>query len=164
MLYLAIIAIVVCIMLLYFLLQGPIFVPTLNATVQKMLDEITVTSETRIVDLGSGDGRIVIAFAQKGAQVVGYEINPLLVWYSRFKIHQAGVGDRAKIVTANFWSHNLEEFNVVVVFGIGHIMQKLSGKLIRELKPGAVVVSNAFHIPGLREIKSVGSLLLYQKD
>jgi cyclopropane fatty-acyl-phospholipid synthase-like methyltransferase len=153
----------VCAIALYFLYQGPIYVPTLAPTVKRMIEEIEIKPGMKVADLGSGDGRIVIAFAQKGAEVVGYEINPLLVMWSRIKLKKANVHDRARIESVNFWKANLGSFDVVVVFGIGHIMNKLSSKLNSELKTNALIVSNAFTMPGFEEVRTVGSLIIYRK-
>jgi cyclopropane fatty-acyl-phospholipid synthase-like methyltransferase len=152
----------VCALLLYFFYQGPIYVPTLAQTVERMVSAANVKQGMRVADLGSGDGRIAIAFARKGATAVGFEINPLLVWYSRYKVRRAGLGSQVQISTANFWSQNLGEFDVVTVFGINHVMDRLEAKLKRELRPGAIVISNAFRLPNLKLREAQGSLLVYE--
>ena len=101
----------------------------------------------KAADIGSGDGRIVIALARAGAVAHGYEINPLLVWWSRVKIRRAGLDGRAYIHRKNLWHTDFSSFDAVTVFGVFHIMRRLETKLRRELKPGARAVSIGFEFP-----------------
>ena len=70
----------------YFFLQGPIFAPSSETAISTMLKLAKIKPGVRIADLGSGDGRVVRAFAKKGVEVHGFEINPLLVLISKNKI------------------------------------------------------------------------------
>lgn len=101
----------------------------------------------RAVDLGSGDGRLVIALARCGFDAEGLEINPLLAWWSRLRIKRLRLAGRALINRANFWKKDLSEADVVVVFGIFYMMEKLENKLRAELKPGSVVICNFAKFP-----------------
>ncbi len=149
--------------LIYSFAQGATFVPSAPAKVEFMIKLLAVKSGELAADLGSGDGRIVIALAEAGAIAHGYEINPLLVWWSRRNISQAGLQRRAFIHLKSFWGKDLAAFDVVVVYGIGYIMKKLGQKLKRELKPGARVVSFAFPLPGWQEEKKEAGVYLYIK-
>jgi ribosomal protein L11 methylase PrmA len=151
-----------CLLILYYLAQGALYVPTHKITVGQMMDLVHPKPGLKIADLGSGDGRIVIAAALAGAEAVGFEINPLLVWYSRFKAKKAGLDPKALIQTANFWKQDLGSFDVIFVFGISHIMKKLSKKFDNELRPDSIVVSNAFELPGFEQIRKTGSLFVYK--
>jgi 2-polyprenyl-3-methyl-5-hydroxy-6-metoxy-1,4-benzoquinol methylase len=151
-----------CGAVLYFFYQGPIFVPTLVQTVERMVAASRVRPGMKVADLGSGDGRIAIAFAKAGADATGFEINPLLVWYSRYKVRSAGVSEHVQITSSNFWNQNLGEYDIVTVFGINHVMERLEKKLRLELKPGAIVISNAFRLPNLKLKEAQGSLLVYE--
>ncbi|MBI4138187.1 MAG: class I SAM-dependent methyltransferase [Candidatus Wildermuthbacteria bacterium] len=130
------------------------------------LQELMVLAQTRsgekAADLGSGDGRIVIALAKAGAMAHGYEINPLLVWWSRRKIRKAGLQNTAWIYWRNFWSIDFSPFDVVIVFGVSTIMKQLEEKLKKELKPGARVVSNSFAFPFWKPEKTVGRVFFYR--
>jgi cyclopropane fatty-acyl-phospholipid synthase-like methyltransferase len=159
----SILLLVFCIIVLLYLYQGPAYVPTLKTTVEQMVSLSDIKPGMKVVDLGSGDGRVVIAMAKAGALATGFEINPLLVWYSRYKIRNLGFSDKIKIQSSSFWNQDLGEYDVVTIFGINHVMERLGQKLARELKPGALVISNAFKIPGLKEVTRAGSLLVYKK-
>ncbi|MBX4205147.1 MAG: class I SAM-dependent methyltransferase [Candidatus Doudnabacteria bacterium] len=155
-------AAVFCLLVLYYLYQGAAYVPTLRATVERMVGASGVRRGMRMADLGSGDGRIVIAFARAGAHATGFEINPPLVWYSRHKIKKLGLTANAHITTSNFWNQSLREYDIVTVFGINHMMNRLEKKLLTELRPGTIIISNAFRLPHLKLKEVTGSLLIYQ--
>jgi len=133
--------------LLYLLWIGAPYIPTKKSGVEKILECCGIRPGMKAADIGSGDGRIVIALARAGAIAHGYEINPLLVWWSRVKIRQAGLDGRAFIHRKNLWSADFSSFDVVTVFGVFHIMRRLETKLRRELKPGARAVSIGFEFP-----------------
>ena len=144
------------------LLFGAFFAPSKMETVEKMLALSDIKLGEKAVDLGSGDGRLVIAFAKAGVEAHGYEINPFLIRWSRRKIKEAGLGDRAFIHGGNFWKEDFSSFDVVTVFGIGYMMKKLENKLKKELKPGSRMVSNCFVFPSLSYIKKEGNIYLYK--
>src|SRR3989338_8441711 len=149
------------ILVIWFLARGAVFVPIHESKIEIILRQAQVQPGQKIADLGSGDGRIVIAFARAGAEAHGFEINPLLVWWSRRKIRKARLGDRAFIHFHSFWPANLSEFNIVTVFGIDYIMKRLGKKLRRELKPGAKVISFAFPIPDWQEERKERGVYVY---
>jgi len=115
-----------------------------------------------LVDLGSGDGRIVIEAAKKGFDATGYEINPWLVWYARRKARAAGVENNAKFVLQNFWDQNLSKVDVVTIFGVNNVMERLAQKLESELSQGSVLVSNSFRIPKWKPLDMKDDLWLYE--
>ncbi len=124
-----------------------------RAIVQLVLDGAVAannTKQNRLVgaDLGSGDGRLVIALARAGvAEVHGYEINWLLVQYSRARVAKAGLADRVTIHWQSMWDVNLSHCDVVTMYQHTMVMSKLEAKLIKELKPTARIVSNSFRFP-----------------
>ncbi|OHB18682.1 MAG: hypothetical protein A2666_03065 [Parcubacteria group bacterium RIFCSPHIGHO2_01_FULL_47_10b] len=112
-----------------------------------MLRAAQITIADRVADIGSGDGRFVIGAARLGAQAVGYEINPFLVWISRLKIRFLRLQDLAQIRWANIWHVNFSGYTVVLLFGFPYMMKRLEKKLRYELPKGARVVSFAFTFP-----------------
>ena len=151
-------AIIPILILAYFsgILRGAPFLPTKQVRVEGMIAAAGIKPGDKLVDLGSGDGRIVIAAAKAGAYAYGFELNPLLVLWSRIKIRKAGLQSRASIKWKNFWFANLQEFDVVTVFGITGIMNKLEQKFSKELKPGSRVVCNIFPLPNWTATKDGG--------
>lgn len=117
----------------------------------------------KAVDLGSGDGRVVIELARAGFEAHGFESNIYLVWWSRWKIRKAGLEKKAFIHRKNYWKHNLGEFDVVVLFGVFYMVKKLEKKLAEELNFGTLVVSNYFEFPNWKEIRKNNKLYIYKK-
>ena len=130
------------------LMRGAIFFPTSNHNVEVMLAMASLHHGDRIADLGSGDGRILIACARKGIRAEGYEINPMLVYRSRRVIRRAGLENLATVRWKSFWRADLAPFDAVFVYGIPYIMDGLRKKLEHELRPGTKVISHVFSFFG----------------
>jgi SAM-dependent methyltransferase len=123
------------------------FVPTWEPVVYRMLELAGVTKEDVVVDLGSGDGRIVILAAQKyGARGIGVEIDPKLVALSRQVAQEAGVGDRVTFIEGDLFTADLSRATVVTLFLSPSVNNELEPKLRRELKRGTRIVSHQFPI------------------
>lgn len=122
-----------------------IWVPTPQTLVDKMLDMAKVTPQDRLMDLGSGDGRTVITAAQRGLTAQGIEYNPDLVELSRRNAQSAGVADRATFVAADLFKTDLSKADVITMFLLSTINEKLRPTLL-QLKPGTRVVSNTFRM------------------
>ena len=124
-----------------------IFVPTPQAVVEGMLEIAEVRPSDMVYDLGSGDGRIVITAARKyGARGVGVEIDPELVQKARENAAAAGVSDRVRFVSGNLFASDIGEATVVTLYLLQSINERLRPKLVRELKPGARIVSHVFNM------------------
>jgi len=143
------------------LASGAIYFPTSSGNLAIILKMAEVRPGDKIADLGSGDGRILIAFARAGAEAHGYEVNPLLVRCSRQAILKAGLEEKAIVYWVSFWRTNLSRYDAVVVYGFPHIMKKLGEKLKRELVPGTKVISNIYTFPNWAEAKSENRVHLY---
>ena len=116
----------------------------------------------RAADLGSGDGRIVMALARRGAEAHGFEINPLLVLLSRRAVARAGLEGRAFIHWSSFWRADLSAFDVVTLFQGSFVMRRLEAKVRRELHPGARVISDYWAFPSLPADRRVGTVYRYR--
>ncbi|CUJ35286.1 cyclopropane-fatty-acyl-phospholipid synthase family protein [Achromobacter dolens] len=122
-----------------------IWVPTPQTLVDKMLDMAQVTPQDRLMDLGSGDGRTVITAAQRGLTAKGIEYNPDLVALSRSNAAKAGVSSRATFEVADLFETDLSQADVITMFLLSTINEKLRPKLL-ELPPGTRIVSNTFRM------------------
>ncbi|XP_059828509.1 ATP synthase subunit C lysine N-methyltransferase-like isoform X2 [Hypanus sabinus] len=89
----------------------------------------------------------VIAAAKQGFRAVGYELNPWLVWYSRYRAWQQGVHRHTRFYISDFWKVNFSEYSNVVIFGVPQMMESLEKKLQNELKNDAKVVACRFPFP-----------------
>ena len=149
-------------------LFGAPFEPTKEKKLKKMIEFAGIKKRkgkrrVKAVDLGSGDGRLVIALAKAGAEAHGYEINPFLVWISRRNIKNAGLKGKAFIHWGSFWNVNLKEYNIVILFQFPTIMKRLKKKLMRELEKGTKVISNHWRFPSWKIRKKSEDVLLYVK-
>jgi hypothetical protein len=120
-----------------------IWVPTPPELVNKMLEIAGVTEKDYLIDLGSGDGRTVIAAAKMGARALGIEYNPDMVEISKKKAEEAGVSMRTKFIRADLFEYDLSEATVITMFLLPEINMKLRSRLL-DLKPGTRIVSNTF--------------------
>jgi hypothetical protein len=117
--------------------------PTEATLVERMLDMAKVTPQDYVIDLGSGDGRTVIAAAKRGATAHGVEFNPDLVALSNSRARLAGVADRVTFEKADLFQADLSRATVITLFLMEWINLKLRPKLL-QLKPGTRIVSNTF--------------------
>jgi SAM-dependent methyltransferase len=120
------------------------FVPTPHDVVDKMIKLAGVKNGDTVYDLGSGDGRIVIAAAKRGARAVGFEIDPDLVKQSQENIRIAGVLDRAEIRNQDILTVDLSAASVVTMYLLPDVNLKLKPNLLSQLKTGSRVVSHSF--------------------
>ena len=128
---------------------GAPWTPTRKEIVRKMLKMAGANRKTKVYDLGSGDGRIIILAAKEfGANGVGIEINPLLVLWSGLSTMFYGVKEKTKFVFNNFFHVNLSDADIVTLFLLEPTNIRLKDKLEDELKPGTRVVSYKFTFPG----------------
>jgi protein-L-isoaspartate O-methyltransferase len=119
------------------------FEPTPPEIVAAMLDLARVTPDDIVYDLGSGDGRIVIAAARRGARAVGIEIDPALVEQARTAAAAAGLGDRARFERQDLFEANIERATVVTLYLLPEVNVALRPKLLRDLAPGTRIVSHS---------------------
>lgn len=125
------------------------FVTTPPDVVEAMLDLANVGPGDVVTDLGSGDGRIVIAAAKRGATAIGIEIDPELVEDSRRRAKEAGVAERVTINRGDIFRQDLSDSTVVTMFLQSNMTHQLRPQF-DELKPGTRIVSHMTNIPGTR--------------
>lgn len=120
------------------------YVPTPPEVVTGMLDLAELKAGERLIDLGSGDGRIPIAAAKRGATALGVEIDHRLVTRARSLAQIADQSARARFLRADLFSVSLRDADVVTLYLLPDVNRRLKPKLLNELRPGARVVSHAF--------------------
>ncbi len=147
----------------YSVFFGAPFVPTDEQRVSAMLALAELKPGEKLYDLGSGDGRIVIAAARAGAYAEGWEISPYLWLYSTWQIRRQGLGDRARIHLGSYWEEKFNDADVVTLFLITQQMGRMQGKLQDELRLGGRVVSYAFKFPHWQHERKDRGLFLYRK-
>jgi SAM-dependent methyltransferase len=130
-----------------------VWVPTPPALVEKMMDMAQVGPNDFVIDLGSGDGRNIIAAAKRGANALGVEYNPDMVALSDRLAKAAGVSDKAKFVQGDMFVADFSKATVMAVFLLPSNMLQLRSKFFA-LAPGSRIVSNTFRFEGWNPDKS----------
>lgn len=127
------------------LLVGAPYLPTLTPQVQAALDLADLKPGQTLLELGCGDGKVVLAAAQRGINVIGYELNPVLaaIAWLRTRRHTRNV----QIVWGNFWSRPLPPAEAIFVFLLPKYMDKLHRKIERDRHKTVKLVSFAFRVP-----------------
>ncbi|MBI4018451.1 MAG: SAM-dependent methyltransferase [Candidatus Aenigmarchaeota archaeon] len=137
---------------------GSIWEPAPMDKVRKMVSAVSVRNKT-VYDLGSGDGRVIILAAKKGARAYGVEIDFLRYLLSLYKIRKAK--SNAKVFLNSFFLADLREADVVFMHLQQETVWKLEDKFLKELKKGARVVSYIFRCRKLKLVKSMKKEQIY---
>jgi SAM-dependent methyltransferase len=124
-----------------------VWVPTPPALVETMLDMAKVTSKDFVMDLGSGDGRNIIAAAKRGAKALGVEFNPDMVELSKRTAEKEGVAGRAQFVQGDMFEADISQATVLALFLLTDNLRRLTPKFL-DLKPGTRIVLNHYGIEG----------------
>jgi precorrin-6B methylase 2 len=122
-----------------------IYVPTPQPVVEAMLELAEVKKGDVLYDLGSGDGRIPITAAQKhGVRATGIDINPVRIQEAKTNAEKAGVADLVTFRQEDLFETDFSDADVVTLYLLDSLNEKLRPRLLSELKPGARIVSHAF--------------------
>ena len=124
-----------------------VWVPTPQVLVEKMLDMAGVTPRDFVMDLGSGDGRNIIAAAKRGARALGVEYNPDMVELSKRNAAKEGVAEKANFVQGDMYEADVSKATVLALFLLTENLNKLVPKFL-DMKPGSRIVVNGFEIDG----------------
>lgn len=139
------------------------YLGTRPEVVARMLDLAQVRPGDRVLDLGTGDGRILITAARRGATGLGVDIDPVLIAEARAAAARAGVADRARFAAQDLFATPLAGRDVVTMYLLPAVNLRLRPRLLAELRPGARVVSHAFDMGDWRPdvAARVGGAKLY---
>lgn len=151
--------------LLPFFMGGGPYVPIPKhhiATVIKLAD---IKPNDVVIDLGSGDGRLLIAAMRAGArEAIGYEIHPGLVRLSRRLVRNAHLEHHIHIHQKSFWHADVSKATVVIIYQISYAMKRIEHKLLTELPIGASVVAHGFKFPNWKPERTMENTRLYVKN
>lgn len=144
----------------FVIIYGAPFLPTLKPKVAIAIDLIDLKPGQTLLELGSGDGRVLKAAAQKGWHGVGFELNPFLVLYS--KVLTFRYRKQIKIVWGNYWKRPWPKADGIFVFLLQPYMEKLNQKVTKDCPKGTKLVSFAFTIDSKKPAKTVDGVYLYR--
>jgi len=130
-----------------------VWVPSPEVTVSKMMEMAKITPQDYVIDLGSGDGRNVIAAAKRGARALGVEYNQDMVDLSKRRATEASVTDKAQFVQGDMYEADISKASVMALFLLPQNLNKLRPKFLA-LKPGSRIVSNTFTIENWEPVES----------
>jgi ubiquinone/menaquinone biosynthesis C-methylase UbiE len=120
------------------------YVPTPPEVVDRMLEMAAVRPDDFVIDLGSGDGRIAIAAARKGARALGIDIDPERVLEAQDNARKAGVRERVRFQRQNLFETRIGDATVLTMYLLTKVNLDLRPRILEELKPGTRVVSHSF--------------------
>jgi SAM-dependent methyltransferase len=120
------------------------YVPTPQNVVERMLDLADVTPSDYVIDLGSGDGRIVIAAAKRGATGHGVDLDPERIAEARKNAVNEGVDDQVMFIEGNIFNTDFSEASVITMYLLPTVNRKLRPELLDRLEPGTRIVSHSF--------------------
>lgn len=142
---------------------GAPYLPAHKKAVDDALSLIKLSEQGRVLDLGCGDGKFLLAAAKKGYKCTGYEANPFIFLIARFRLFKY---KNAEVKLANFWRVDFPgDTEVVYVFLLDKFMVKLDEKMQKEakkLEKNLRLMSYVFKIPNKKPVKEVGSVRVYR--
>ncbi|KAK6182113.1 hypothetical protein SNE40_009871 [Patella caerulea] len=132
------------------------FVPATPLQIQNVFTALTKQTGS-LIDIGSGDGRIVLDAARRGFKSSGVELNYWLVLYSRYTAWKNGLSSQVSFFRKDLWKTSLSQYDNVIIFGVEQMMPKLEEKLDKELVDGRHVVACRFPFPTWQPEKTIGT-------
>lgn len=150
---------VVVLLFSFVVLFGAPYVPTLRDNMMAAFDLLDLRPGETLIEVGSGDGRMLLEAARRGYHAVGYELNPLLVILSRWRTRK--YTDKVQIIWGNAFKKQWPEAQGVYVFGVAFIMPKLYKKITQEIDHPIKVVSFGFEFADIQKSATKKGMHLY---
>ena len=141
---------------------GAPYVPTMRRQVETAFDLLELQPGQRLIELGCGDGKLLLAAAKRGIFVTGYELNPILVAICWLRTRRYRKLVRLKM--ADFWRADWPETDAIFGFILPKLMPKLDRKIITDMRAPLKVASFAFEIPGRTPAASRDGVFLYHYE
>jgi hypothetical protein len=144
----------------FVILFGAPYLPTLSVQKKLALDMLDLKPGETMLELGSGDGRMLKAAAERGWKAIGYELNPLLVLLSLLITWK--YRKQVKVVWGNYWLKAWPKAEGIYTFLLQKYMSKLDTKIAQEYSHPVKLVSFAFSIPNRKHVQEQKGLFLYK--
>lgn len=141
------------------LMFGAPYLPTLKSQVEVLPELAGLKAGDHVLELGCGDGRVMLALAKQGIKVTGYELNPIMfviAW-----LRTIPVRSNASVIWGNFFQAKWPEADVIFVFLLKKYMPKLDKKCIQYPHKPVKLISFAFKVPNKKIVKSQANLYVY---
>lgn len=157
----------VCVLLVGFafspLFLGVPFLPTHRKQARKMMEMAQIKPGMKVIDLGSGAGRLLFMAADLGATVAGYELNPFLVLWTKLMILLKGKSGQIKVFYKSIYDADIADADVIFLFLYPSHMKKLTDKIFVEMKDDAVILSYVFEFRNYTPVTKEEGIRLYRK-
>jgi SAM-dependent methyltransferase len=144
----------------FVILFGAPYLPTFKKQIVQAIELLDLKPGQHLIELGCGDGRVLLEAAKRGLKVTGYEINPILVLVCIIKTWK--YRNNVKVVWGNFWQKNWPPTDGIFVFLLDKYMNKLNQKIIQTYSKKVNLVSFAFKIPNRPIDDEKNGLFLYR--
>ena len=143
----------------FVLVSGAPYLPTLKKQIKTALELADLEAGDTIIEPGCGDGRVLLAAARLGLNVVGYELNPILFLVARLRT--LPYRKKVKVIFGNFWNKKWPKAQAIYVFLLPRLMNRLESKINSENMGNVKVVSFAFQFPNRQPVKEKDGVFLY---
>jgi hypothetical protein len=140
-------------------LVGAPYLPTLTRQVNVALELADLQAGQTLLELGCGDGKVLVAAARQGIQVVGYELNPILALIAWLRTRR--YGSQVRVIWGNFWQSSWPPAEAIFVFLLPRYMPKLHNKCMRYKYRPVKLISFAFEVPDKKPTRQKAGLYLY---
>lgn len=144
---------------------GAPWLPTSGREIRRILDFCETRPGEVICDLGSGDGRVLIAAARDyGLTGVGIEIDPVKAWFSQYRVRWAGLSDRIRIIRGNVHNQSFSDADILFVYMSHPAVDRLFPALLDKLKPTVKIITYRFCLRSIAptKVNSDKTIFLYQ--
>ena len=138
---------------------GAPYVPSHQKDIKKLFDELNLRKGSTVVDLGCGDGKVLLEASKHGLTAVGYELNPFLYLIAKLRLRKY---PKSKVVFANYWAADVSRADLVFIFSAAPFMDRLYKKLKNEIRQGGMVASYAFSFEGIKIYKKIEPVNIYK--
>ncbi len=142
---------------------GVPFMPTHKKQAIKMMEFADIKPGMKVIDLGSGAGRLLFLAAGKGATATGYELNPFLVLWTKLMIILKGKQKQVDVLYKSIYDADIAEADVIFMFLFPPHMKKLTAKIANEAKQGVKILSYSFPLPGWAPLIHEQAIYVYKK-
>jgi SAM-dependent methyltransferase len=139
---------------------GAPYLPTLKQQIEIALDLLDLKVGETMLEIGSGDGRVLAAAAARGWKVVGYELNPLLVLFSRW--HTRKYKGQVTVIWGNAFKKTWPEAEGIYFFGLKKLMPKMNTKIVQTYQKPVKLVSFGFAMPAKKPTAEKQGVYLYE--
>ncbi len=138
------------------------YVATKRHQIETIIKLASIKKNETVIDLGSGDGRLLFAAARVGAKSIGYELNPFLIALTLIHTKLKGLGNQVWVQRQSMWKADLKVADVIFVYSLKKSITKFEDFVFQNARPGTRVVVNLHPFPNKKPIKVRNNIYLYQ--